>query len=420
MKLMMSCGWRRCRWPPSSATSISNRGCFILHSVIRICFCLVMNGMVILLLTEPAPFAESLKRSNDEVGIPRSGSSNGLLYQRDLVQIELLVKDIKRKRSVYFIRVHRTFLWGEMGFYGINVVRVRNFKDFFGKEPQEGRSSGDGDVLEFLGLDLAPIMQASLRPSRIACSFRAVEILVKSITCVTKTHRFEEVSDIENLSKSLLELFRLDVPGMCVVTRRKLELQIDNTEVDARPGVAVETEVVAVETEVDGFIRLVVQIDRSFKDRDHDPEAEMIASGIAAYQELLGKYENFLCESPPEVLLLPGIVMRGTCPTFYLMRLSRKMVECVGQGRQPGFSTRVDQYVLPGLVPPSSWDAIIVPEHRAHIAQCLESLKSFIGTTYADEWMGWLHYFVIVSQLKKTVHASLSNPEKLFENTGMT
>ncbi|EFJ19886.1 hypothetical protein SELMODRAFT_418716 [Selaginella moellendorffii] len=219
----------------------------------------------------------------------------------------------------------------------------------------------------FYGINLA---RGSLRPSRIACSSRAVEILVKSITCVTKTHRFEEVSDIENLSKSLLELFRLDLPGMRI-TRRKLELKIGNTKVDASPGVVVETE-------VDGFIRLVVQIDRSFKDRDHDPEAEMIASGIATYQELLDKYENHVCESPPEELLLPGIVMRGTCPTFYLMRLSREMVECVKQGRRPGFSTRVDQYVLPGLVPPSSWDAIIVPEHRAHIAQCLESLKSFM------------------------------------------
>ncbi|EFJ07451.1 hypothetical protein SELMODRAFT_429820 [Selaginella moellendorffii] len=259
---------------------------------------------------------------------------------------------------------------GDIGFYGINLARVRNFKDFFGKEPHEGSSGNGGDVLELLGLDLAPIMQASLRPSRIACSSRAVEILVKSITCVTKTHRFEEVSDIENLSKSLLELFRLDLPGMRI-TRRKLELKIGNTKVDASPGVVVETE-------VDGFIRLVVQIDRSFKDRDHDPEAEMIASGIATYQELLDKYKNHVWESPPEELLLPGIVMRGTCPTFYLMRLSREMVECVKQGRRPGFLTRVDQYVLPGLVPPSSWDAIIVPEHRAHIAQCLESLKSFI------------------------------------------
>ncbi|EFJ19885.1 hypothetical protein SELMODRAFT_444057 [Selaginella moellendorffii] len=262
----------RCRWPPSSTTSIFNRGCFILHS-------------------------------DPDLLLSGDGTSS-------------TEWDMRR---------------GEMGFYGINVVR------------------------------------ASLRPSRIVCSSRAVELLVKSITCVTKTHRFEEVSDIENLSKSLLELFRLDVPGMCVVTRRKLELQIDNIAVDASPGVAVETE-------VDDFIRLVVQIDRSFKDRDHDPEAEMIASGIAAYQELLDR----VCESPPQELLLPGIVMRGTCPTFYLMRLSREMVECVKQGRRPGFSTRVDQYVLPGLVPPSSWDAIIVPEHRAHIAQCLESLKSFM------------------------------------------
>jgi hypothetical protein len=255
----------------------------------------------------------------------------------------------------------------DVNFFNISVEQMTNFNEFFGEDISYGFNS---DVIEFLSHDLSNVIaQQSIDWPTIKSRF--VRTVIKDLIGVTKTHK----SAVDDLFKSIFQLFEYDSGDRSIRTREILDLDMANSRTQAIPDICIET--------LELSIKLIVQEDKSYNvgnDRHfmgHHPEAQLMAEAVAAFQENVKIYKRLGKSDIPKAQLIPGIVMLGTCPTFYLINMTQELADSVKRGEEPTYETLVKKYMIPNL-PINLSDVMLSKEHMLHIAACYKVFKKFV------------------------------------------
>ena len=222
----------------------------------------------------------------------------------------------------------------ELDFFRIKVTRVTSFQEFFGTK--HSQVPFEPDVEEFLSLDLSDLTTRQ-KIDLSGIRSRIVKTVLKDLVAVTKTHRNEEPlprkgSAVDDLSKSLFQMFEYDSEDRSIRTRENFDLEMANGRTRSTPDLCIES--------MDLSIKLVVQEDKNFNvgndkhlanplwGKGHHPEPQLMAEIIAAFQENVRIYERTARDEIPSEQTIPGIVMLGTCPTFYTTKITAQLSDC--------------------------------------------------------------------------------------------
>ena len=115
----------------------------------------------------------------------------------------------------------------------------------------------------------------------------------------------------------------------------------------------------------------LVQEDKRF-DNPKDPEPQVIAEAIAAFQENNRELEKQK-RSSLSAMVIPCITMVGTFPTFYLVPVTEELSWCVRTGSYPTELTTVLRYI-PSAVRRVN-EGMRPVESRREILKCLDAFK---------------------------------------------
>ncbi|KZP11508.1 hypothetical protein FIBSPDRAFT_962263 [Athelia psychrophila] len=153
-------------------------------------------------------------------------------------------------------------------------------------------------------------------------------------------------------------------------TRQELRFLICGESKCATPDVSI------IDRSLDDVI-LLVQEDRRFGGAT-DAYTQLIAEAIAAYQV---NQSTRTASGLPRLqsLVIPGILLAGTSPTFYKVPLTEVLVRCVERGEFPNTPTIVAVH-LPDLPRPSRRrvEGMKPLDNRRIILQCYEAFKALI------------------------------------------
>ncbi|KAJ7029279.1 hypothetical protein C8F04DRAFT_963114 [Mycena alexandri] len=122
-------------------------------------------------------------------------------------------------------------------------------------------------------------------------------------------------------------------------------------------------------------IILLVQEDKRLGGRT-DAYPQLIAGAIAAYQ---ANQTTRTASGLPRLqsLVVPGIILVGTSPTFYKIPLTEEFVRCVERGDYPNTPTIVS-FHLPDLPRPRA-EGMKPLDNRRIILRCYEAFKVFVS-----------------------------------------
>ncbi|KAF8188714.1 hypothetical protein BJ912DRAFT_968297 [Pholiota molesta] len=158
----------------------------------------------------------------------------------------------------------------------------------------------------------------------------------------------------------------------CVRRRKALLLDISGEEVHTQADVCV---LGAGNHKLDNIL-LVVQVDRTHSDPAADPEAQLVASAIAAFQMNNANrcYRLFL--PALESLVVPGVTVSGSFPRFYKIHVTSALDLCVMGGLYPPVQTTVHRHTP--CVPGRSSEGMKPLSNRVHILECYEAFKNVV------------------------------------------
>jgi hypothetical protein len=131
---------------------------------------------------------------------------------------------------------------------------------------------------------------------------------------------------------------------------------------------------------VDGQdILLLVQEDKQHKERK-DPEPQLIAEAIAAFQANNTRRTHVLGQDAIDAKVMPGITLVGSSPTFYKIPITKEFAQAVVLGRFPATPTIVYAH-LPALPRPARRlsEGMKPLDNRRHILACYEAFKHFVN-----------------------------------------
>jgi hypothetical protein len=170
---------------------------------------------------------------------------------------------------------------------------------------------------------------------------------------------------VDSFAARLLERMGYASGRRAIVTRQALPLIICGTQCSARMGVCVCDE--------NDYV-LLVQEDKGL-DNPEDPEPQLIAEAIAAYQR-----NNFIRDRVLHIPIhdestFPGITLVGTSPTFYKIKVTAELSDAVMGGTFPN-KTIVYRFT-PRLLHPSG-DGMKPLENRTDIIQYYQAFKAFV------------------------------------------
>ncbi|KAJ7743911.1 hypothetical protein DFH07DRAFT_33529 [Mycena maculata] len=155
-----------------------------------------------------------------------------------------------------------------------------------------------------------------------------------------------------------------------VRTRHELRFLSCGEPKDTRPDVTI------IDRTLDDIILLVQGDTRS--GGATDAYAQLIAGAIAVYQT---NQSTRTASGLPRLqrLVVPGILLVGTTPTFYKVPLTEELVQCVERGEYPNTPTIVAVH-LPDLPRPHRrWVEGMKPlDNRRIILKCYEAFKAFL------------------------------------------
>lgn len=125
-------------------------------------------------------------------------------------------------------------------------------------------------------------------------------------------------------------------------------------------------------------ILLVVQEDKRHMD-DGEPEPQLIAEAIAAFQFNNYKRTRILDEPALTSKVIAGITMLGTAPSFYKIPVTQELVSAVELGEYPATPTTVTMHV-PDIPRPSYRiaEGMVPLDNREVILACFEAFKQFV------------------------------------------
>jgi hypothetical protein len=185
----------------------------------------------------------------------------------------------------------------------------------------------------------------------------------------------------------------LDAPSLALIKRLDVAMKIlegyerDHTVVRTRKNFRLHIcgEIVSAKTDIcimdtSSEILLLVQEDKSHNNPS-GPEAQLIAKAIAAFQENNAKRVNDLFLEPLEMQVIPGIIMVGTFPRFYKVKVTADLDHSVRFGLYPGTQTVVYRHTL--RVPRRRSDGMRPLDNRKLVLRCYEpeAFKKFVYPT---------------------------------------
>jgi len=134
-----------------------------------------------------------------------------------------------------------------------------------------------------------------------------------------------------------------------------------------------KTDVCRLNNDTTRILLLVQEDKRDLEQRGLDPQAQLIAEAIAAFQE------NVKIHGLKETVI-PGIVMIGTFPIFYKTPVTQELADAVTHGTFPAERITVYSHtpVLPRLQRRLN-EGMRLLDNRQIILQCYEAFKKFIA-----------------------------------------
>ncbi len=257
----------------------------------------------------------------------------------------------------------------ELKFFKIKVVPQKNFELFFNEKPSTNFSESIGHIVN-LDLSSADILETidwntieSKQLSRFA----------KQVLAVTKTHKNVE-SAVDDLARTLFEIMDYDTRDLSIHTREELQLDMCGTRTNAKPDLCIETSRLTIKLLVQEDKNYIISTSKNLMNTN--PEAQVIAEAIAAFQEN-NKINARFDEPLSDEQLIPCITMLGTYPTFYLFNVTKKLADAVKNGEEPVEITHIERYKINMQSMPLG-DAMLICKHKLHIIQCYIALRKFV------------------------------------------
>lgn len=179
-----------------------------------------------------------------------------------------------------------------------------------------------------------------------------------------------EESAVDDFAVHLLTVLGYAVPRARMVrTRADIPLTICGQECHAK------TDVCIVDSD---DILLLVQEDKRHKE-PKDPEPQLVAEAIAAFQTTNYRRTHVLGQDPIAYKVMPGITLRGTSPIFYKIPITAQLAQSVALGIYPAAPTVVHAH-LPVVARPARrlTEGMRPLDNRAIILACYEAFKEFV------------------------------------------
>ena len=179
-----------------------------------------------------------------------------------------------------------------------------------------------------------------------------------------------EESAVDDFAVRLFDMLGYTSRSIMVRTRKDIELVVCGMSMHAKTDVCLmmnRSEII-----------LLVQEDKWHLEDRGDPEAQLIAEAIAAFQSN-NKRRILAGLLPLKHHLIPGIVMIGTAPVFYKIRVTKELSDAVIYGTFPKTTTVVYFHVPPVPRPYGRLSEGMKPlDNRRIVLQCYEAFKQFL------------------------------------------
>ncbi|KAF8466813.1 hypothetical protein DFH94DRAFT_780270 [Russula ochroleuca] len=176
-----------------------------------------------------------------------------------------------------------------------------------------------------------------------------------------------EESAVDDFAVSLLTMLGYAPRPRMTRTRVDIPITICGVQCHAKTDVCV----------VDGHdILLLVQEDKERK----DPEPQLIAEAIAAFQANNTRRTRVLGQDAIDVKVMPGITLVGSLPTFYKISVAKELAQAVALGHFPATPTIVYAH-LPAVPRPARRlsEGMKPLDNRRHILTCYEAFRQFVN-----------------------------------------
>ncbi|KAJ7484046.1 hypothetical protein B0H11DRAFT_1196636 [Mycena galericulata] len=169
-------------------------------------------------------------------------------------------------------------------------------------------------------------------------------------------------------AKKLLDKLRYAEGRRIIMIRQALPLFICGANCST------QTDVCILDSSND--ILLLVQEDKRLPDNSNDPEPQVIAEAIAAFQRNNHTRERELHLHALDRMVIPAITMYGTFPTFYKVTVTTSLNDAVKTGVFPAVATTVYRHI-PRL-PRRNSDGMKHFDNRPILLQYFEAFKEFV------------------------------------------
>jgi hypothetical protein len=129
----------------------------------------------------------------------------------------------------------------------------------------------------------------------------------------------------------------------------------------------------------DDFL-LLVQENKRHMNESKDPEPQLIAEAIAAFQTNNHRRKRVLGQASIDDKVVPGITLQGTSPIFYKIPVTTELAQSVALGIYPTSPTIVHAH-LPAIARPTRRlsDGMRPLDNRAALLACYEAFKRFVS-----------------------------------------
>lgn len=243
------------------------------------------------------------------------------------------------------------------------IVRLQSAEDFFGYQPDILPETIDPDFLTATVPPKENLSNANYR-------------LLQYLDLATKPNSGQE-SAIHDFARELLRLLDFEERGTLLRSRYAIPFMISGDT-----GRVAQTDLCFMQ-EGSSTILLVIQEDKTvFSGKD--PEAQVIAEGIAAFQ-----YNNAARSRAGldrfESMVIPAIIVIGTRPIFYKVHVTQALSDAVAMAQYPATQTTV----LKCIVAPRSGrvsEGMEVPEFRQDILKYYEAFRKMAKSC----WEGFI------------------------------
>lgn len=128
----------------------------------------------------------------------------------------------------------------------------------------------------------------------------------------------------------------------------------------------------------DDIILLLIQEDKQHL-RPSNPEPQLIAKAIAAFQANNSRRRRVFDQDPLAHEVMPGITLTGSSPIFYKIPVTTQLAQSIVAGTYPSIPTVVHAH-LPVLARPVRrlTEGMRPLDNRANILACFDAFKRFV------------------------------------------